>query len=397
MAALDRARSGLTPAQLFTCLVLLWLSGAGLRLTLLAVPPVIPLIHADLALTETEIGALGSLPSLLFALAAVPGALLIARLGARATLIAGLLLTALGSAARGAAPDVVVLYLATGVMGAGIAVMQPALPPLVRAWLPDRIGFATAVYSNGLLVSETLAVALTIPFVLPLVGGSWRWSFVVWSLPVLLTAVLVWALAPREAEPVTAALRRWWPDWRNPLVWRLALMLGGVNTVYFATNTFLPDYLGSLGRGDLINPALTALNLAQLPASFAMLAWTGSLATRHWPYVAAGLTLVASVLGMTLLGGVWIVVFAGVLGCINAAVLVMLLALPALLAAPQEVHRVSAAMFTMSYPCAVMLTIIGGGAWDLTGLPIVAFVPVGLGAAAIAALAPGIEFAHLAR
>jgi CP family cyanate transporter-like MFS transporter len=364
---------------------------------LLAVPPVIPLIHADLALSETEIGALGSLPSLLFALAAVPGSLLIARFGARATLIAGLLLTALGSAARGGASDVAMLYLATIVMGAGVAVMQPAMPPLARAWLPDRIGFATAVYSNGLLVSETLAVALTIPFILPLVGGSWRWSFVVWSLPVLLTAMLVWSLAPREAEPVTATLRRWWPDWRNPLVWRLALMLGGVNTVYFATNTFLPDYLGALGRRDLINPALTALNLAQLPASFAMLAWTGSLATRHWPYVGAGLALVASILGMTLMGGAWIVVFAGALGCINAAVLVMLLALPALLAAPQEVHRVSAAMFTMSYPCAVMLTVIGGAVWDLTGLPVVAFVPVGLSAAAIAALAPGIEFVRLAR
>src|SRR6202030_4342025 len=60
---------------------LLWLAGAALRLTVLAVPPVLPAIHADLNLSETEVGILTGLPSLLFALAAVPGSLLIARLG----------------------------------------------------------------------------------------------------------------------------------------------------------------------------------------------------------------------------------------------------------------------------------------------------------------------------
>ena len=53
----------------------------------------------------------------------------------------------------------------------------PSLPPLVRAWLPHRIGFGTAVFTNGLLVGEILPVALTIPVVLPLLHESWRASF----------------------------------------------------------------------------------------------------------------------------------------------------------------------------------------------------------------------------
>ena len=59
----------------------------------------------------------------------------------------------------------------------GVAVMQPALPPLVRAWVPQRIGFATAVYTNGLIIGEILPAALTIPLVLPVLEQSWRWSF----------------------------------------------------------------------------------------------------------------------------------------------------------------------------------------------------------------------------
>jgi CP family cyanate transporter-like MFS transporter len=158
---------------------LLWLAGVGLRLTILAVPPVISLIQADLHLSGTEIGILSGLPIILFGIAALPGSLLVARFGALATLVAGLLITGVASALRGAVLDVAVLYGATILMSGGIAIMQPALPLLVRQWLPQRVSFGTAVYSNGLLVAETVAVLLTIPIVLPLVDNSWRLSLAV--------------------------------------------------------------------------------------------------------------------------------------------------------------------------------------------------------------------------
>ena len=84
-------------------------------------------------------------------------------------------------------------------MGAGVAIMQVTMPPAVRAWLPDRIGFATAVYTNGLLIGEILPVALMLPLVLPLVHGSWQWGFVVWSVPVAIIALVVLLAAPRAA------------------------------------------------------------------------------------------------------------------------------------------------------------------------------------------------------
>ena len=39
--------------QLWTALALLWLAGVALRMTILAVPPVIPMIHDDLHMSET--------------------------------------------------------------------------------------------------------------------------------------------------------------------------------------------------------------------------------------------------------------------------------------------------------------------------------------------------------
>src|SRR6185369_7030340 len=129
---------------------------------------------------------------LLLGLAAIPGARLIVRFGARRALIAGLLLIAAASALRGLGPSEALLFAMTFLMGAGVSIIQPALPSLVGRWFAAAPGLATAVYANGLIIAEITSASLTIPLVLPVVGGSWPMSFVVWSIPVFLTAALIW-------------------------------------------------------------------------------------------------------------------------------------------------------------------------------------------------------------
>lgn len=382
---------GTSRARMLTALVVLWLAGVALRLTILAVPPVIPLIHTDLSLSATQIGILTGLPSMLFAVAAVPGALLIARLGVGTAMIVGLALNALGGALRGTLPDVAWLYAMTVMMGAGVAIMQVSMPPAVRAWVPHRIGFATAVYTNGLLVGEILPVALMLPLVLPLVG-TWQWGFAFWSAPVAVIALIVLALAPPAAATNgAAARRRWWPDWKSHLIWRLGIMLGTVNAMYFASNAFLPDYLASNGLRDWISPALTGLNIGQLPASFLLLAFAPRLELKAWPFVACGLLCALATAGIVFGSGVVVVAATTFMGFTAAGILVLALALPPLLAAPDDVHRVTAAMFTISYSCAVIVPVISGALWDLSGIPALAFLPIALCGILLAVLAPAIN------
>jgi MFS transporter, CP family, cyanate transporter len=379
--------------QFLLCVFLLWLAGNGLRITILSVPPVIPLIRTDFGMSETQVGILTGLPPVLFACTAVLGSLLIARFGALNTLIAGLLVTAAGSALRGAAPDIWLLYGATIVTGFGVAIMHPSLPPLVRVWLPHRIGFGTALFTNGLLVGEILPVALTIPVVLPLLGNSWRASFVLWAVPVALIALVILLSAPRPpvSEQARKNAQRWWPDWRDPLIWRLGIALGSVNAMYFSANAFLPDYLHHVGRPDLVSAALTALNLGQIPASFLLLAVAGRLERAIWPHIVCGAGSLAAIIGIAVLPGPGIVACAAILGFFAAAILILMLALPPLLAPPDDVHRVSAAMFTISYSCAVITPVFSGLFWDLTGVAWSAFVPLGLCAVLLMALAPTIR------
>src|SRR5262249_57478277 len=107
---------------------------------------------------------------------------------------------------------------------------------------------------------------------------------------VFVTALLVFGCAPRPqgANGNTAAGRRWWPDWRRPLIWRLGAILGSINAMYFVTNAFLPDFLTADGRPDLISSALTAATLSHLPALLLMLAVGGRLGKQPWACCVAG-------------------------------------------------------------------------------------------------------------
>lgn len=380
--------SSRTASQLWMPLLLLWLAGAALRLTILAVPSVLPAIHDELHLSATEVGILTGLPSMLFAFAAVPGSLLIARLGLQTALVSGLALCAIAGALRGAFASIWWLDAMTIAMGAGVAVMQVTMPPAVRAWAPSRIPFATALYTNGLLIGEILPVALTLPLVLPLVV-TWQRGFVAWSVPVAIIAVMVLLLAPR-ANAGSATGRRWWPNWHSPLIWRLGLMLGMVNSMYFGTNAFLPGYLTAHGESQWISAALTALNLGQLPGSFLLLAFADHLQLKAWPYVTSGVLCIAAIAGVVLGSGIWVVASAAMIGFAAAFILILALALPPLLAAPDDVHRVTAAMFTISYSCAVVVPVLSGLCWDLSGAATMAFAPLAACGVVLIALAPAI-------
>ncbi len=370
---------------------LLWLVGNALRLPILAVPPVIPVLRRDFGLSGTEIGILTGLPVILFAAAALAGSRLIARLGAVAAVIAGLLLTAIGSALRGAASDAMTLFAVTALMSVGVAVTQPALPVLVARWLPRHIGLGTGIYTNGLLVGEILPVAL-FPLLLPLFGGSWRATFVLWAVPVIAIALLVAATAPRESAAGAPMAARWWPGWTARDIFRLGIIFASSSALYFGTNAFLPGYLSESGRSDLISPALTALNLGQLPASVLLIAFAHRLERRIWPFVLAGAISLFSVVAIAATAGTVTVAAAAMLGFAGGGAFALGLTLPPLLCEPHEVAPVSAAMFTISYTAAVAVSLVSGAAWDLTGTARSAFLPIALAALPLILLVPTVRF-----
>lgn len=380
MLPAGNSAAGQPLGRLLRLLFLLFLAGVALRMTILAMPPVIPLVHDELHMSETQVGLLVGLPLALFAVAAIPGSLLIARIGTNPALIIGMTIAGLASGARGAAIDVRTLYAATVATGFGVALMQPGMPTLVREWLPGRVGLGTIAYTAGMLIGSTVSSSLTIPVVLPLLGGSWRRDLVFWAVPAILIVPIFYLFAPKRSDSgqgESAIGGRWWPDWSNPLTWLLGFTLGCNNSAFFSTNAFLGDYLTSLGRRDLLASAFAWLNGLQMVAPFILLLMANRFERRAWPFLTCGPILLASFLTLMLAPSrLAIIISAALVGLTTAMTFAPLLALPAIFSAPGDVARTSAGMFTVSYSCAIIIPTVSGALWDLTGRPWTTFLPL---------------------
>lgn len=363
-------------------LVLLWLVGINLRTVILGVPPTLPALHQTLKLSYSAAGLLTSVPVLLMAAGAIPGAYLVSRVGARRAVAVGLALVALGATLRGALPSVALLFTFTAVLALGIAVAQPAMPSLAQAWFPTRIGRAIAVYSNGLLVGEVIAASITLPWLLTPFG--WQVALAAWALPAAIVLALWLIVTPASEGAVATAGAAWLPDWRSGRMLRVGLLMGGASLVYFGMNSWIPDTLDARHAHNLIPLTLGALNAMQLPVSLWLTLRGDAMLGRRWPYVVAGVGSVVGVAGYALAPVGTAPLWAGLAGATSSLAFILNLGLPALFA-PSEVARTSGFMFTVGYGAAFFGPALGGIAWDWSGHFRFALLPMLVGALAMLA------------
>ena len=375
------------PWQLVLPLGLIVLVGINLRTALLGVPPIVPLLSHDLHLSYTEIGLLTSLPTLVMGISSLPIGFLIGRWGGRTMVAFGLLLVALGACLRALWPAILPLYIFTALLSLGSACSQTAIPSLIRQWFSTRIGLATALYTDGLVIGETLGATLTILMMLSWLGrDAWTGSFVFWSIPVVITLVLWLWLAPantvkqkggtfksvESASPMSS--QKFIPV--NP--WTLGLLVGGAQLIYFGTNAWIASYNQAIHAPAFTLPALSVLNAAQIPASLLATFFAHKLVGRQLPFIAcATLCLIA------LAGWVWTPVFlepvwAALIGGTSIIIYTLAIALPALLAKQEEVAPWTGTMLTTGYLFSFLGPFIGGWLWDMIHVPAIAFLPLAL-------------------
>jgi CP family cyanate transporter-like MFS transporter len=354
------------PASLLPVAVLLWLAGLYLRVPILVAPPLAPFISNDMGLNQTLTGALTTLPILLLAIGAMPGSLAISRLGPRNTLVLAMVIMAMGSAARGLAPEILTLLAGSAVMGLGIAMMQPALPALLPRWLqPHHVAMGTAIYMNGMLMGEFVGAGVTLPLLVPLLNDSWRLTLLAWSLPAFLVAAALFLPTRDLARPTQRAA--WLPDWSNPLTLKLGLLLGLSASMFFGLNAYMGNLLAQSGHFDKLSPALFCYNIAQVFASLVMLKTARQWVGRRYMITVTAVISVVGTTGAIALDGWWAIASATLMSFVAGILLILLVALPPLLARPGETGRLSAGMFLVGYTLAFTIPMLGGVVSDITG------------------------------
>ena len=361
-------------------LVVLWLVGWTLRIHILAAPPLATRISESFGLGEAAEGALTMLPILAVAFGAIPAAWFIARFGLRASIVVGLVVMTLASIARGQVPSVALLFIASAIMGLGVAVFQTALPAATRVWTPTHVALGSAVYLNGMMFGELSGAGLTLPIVMPLAGGEWQTALILWGIPTLLVAFLVGLMRipknPSEEGDDIPGLSQSGslPRWDDLRMWQYGMLLASSAVAFFVVNAYSGSILEARGEYDIAELFHFGYNATPLLASFVILMaprWVG----QRNPIAISAIITILGLAGFYLFEG-WISWTSAMIAGFAATIeLILIVSLPPAISKGIAVTRLSAGMTLTGFTVAFLLTLLGGWAADTIGRVEIALVP----------------------
>lgn len=344
----------------------LFLAALALRPQLVGIGPLIPDIQADLGVSHTVAGLLGTIPVLCMGLFAPPGAFLSDRVGPRAAMAICLAGIAVFGLARAGAPGAAGVLALTFGMSMGLGAAQSVVPVAVKEDFPDRPAFATGIYASGINVGSAISAALAVP--IAVATGSWRWSFVVFSLAVLALGGS-WLVLTRHAPPhVRSAAGPPRLPWRSGLAWRLGGIFGLMAVTYYGLNAWLPDAYVERGWSEgRAGALLAALNVASLVTTLLVPFFADRFGSRRAYLVTLAACMVASLVGLVLVpDAAWVLVV--VIGMAFGGLFPLVMTLPLDVAhRPSEVGAVAGMMLLVGYTIGAASPLGLGAARDLTG------------------------------
>jgi MFS transporter, CP family, cyanate transporter len=220
-----------------------WLLGFAMYAPMLCIPPIAHIIKEELRVSHAAVGLLFSIPVTVLIVLAIPSGFLADRLGTQRAVGIGAIVMAAGSLLRGTSESFGSLLAYTALFGVGFSIIYPNLPKLVGLWFPrERVGLATGVYSTGITTAGALALAITLPVVFPMTNTV-QGTFVIWSAPAVVAAILWWLVAKDPPLPTHSSIRTATPSranlpsyslWKDKNMWFIALLLF-FNDIHFYT------------------------------------------------------------------------------------------------------------------------------------------------------------------
>lgn len=244
------------------------LVAATMRTAVGAVSPLLDHIAVDVPLDAVVLSILGAAPPLAFGLAGLLAPALSRGLGLEGAILAATVVGGAGHLVRATAqePGLLVAGSVLALLGAGSA--NVLMPPLVKRYFPDRIGFVTAAYVTVMSLGATVPPAIGVPVA---DAAGWRVALGSWALLAAVAAApWLWQLLRRgrhvekldtEARGIEAAQaglgRRLWG---SALGWAMALLFGYSALVTYVVFAWLPVMLGDIsGVGPVEGGVLLAV------------------------------------------------------------------------------------------------------------------------------------------
>ena len=233
-----------------------WSCYAAFGLTATSLAPLVSLIEADLSISHTAMGSIMGAWQLTYIGFAIPGGILLDKIGSRFALTTGVLIIACSALLRGLSDDYVSMLLAVMLFGVGGPIVSAGAPKIITRWFegPSR-GLAMGIYMTGPAIGGVISLTLTHSVLLPLLG-SWQNLMFLNAGLALLIALLWFVIASRSSMRAAEAVSRSTQDQqplligtllKQPAVRLVLIMSVGVFMVNHGLNNWLPSILQTSG------------------------------------------------------------------------------------------------------------------------------------------------------
>lgn len=183
-------------------LALAFFAAFTLHVMVFSYSPVIAWVMPEMGVTYAQAGFVFSTLVLTLSVSRVGWGLLFDHFQLKRVMGFAMVLIGFSSLLRSFVANYVMLVLLQMILGVALGSILPCLPKLVAAWFPrEEEGFATGLYLTGTAIGDITGLALT-PWLMAWTG-SWRATFIIYSVWALFLAA-VWWIAAREpsGEPL---------------------------------------------------------------------------------------------------------------------------------------------------------------------------------------------------
>jgi MFS transporter, CP family, cyanate transporter len=244
--------------------LLIVLGGVAAALHVGKLPTAIPVLRAALGVTLLQAGFLLALVQLAGMLFGLFVGLAADALGLRRTMIAGLAILSLASAAGAAARSAELLMWLRAAEGMGFLLVAMPAPSLIRRLVDsNRVSAALGLWGAYMPFGTALALLCGVP-VMSWVGWQGWWLLIAAISAVM--ALWIWAVVPRDL-PAAAARERTSADWirrlsrtlKSPGPWLVALCFAVYSGQWLSVIGFLPTIYAQSGLSATLVGAATAL------------------------------------------------------------------------------------------------------------------------------------------
>ena len=297
------------------------LLASNMRAPIVALGSIAPVVQGALDISETQIGWLGAVPMLTFALGAFISPTIGKRFGLENTLITMIALLTAGMVIRSVIPTWIGFLSGTLLLTLAIGFANTLAAPVIKQRTPNHIPLITGFFSLTMTVSAGIVAGVVLPLSEQF---GWQWALGGWSI-LGLFALIIWVvlrlrlgssnhqpikpLAAGEKAPSHISM------WRTPFAWQIAVFMGLQSLLFYTVASFLPSIWLSKGLSAVSAGQMASVFQFMAPVAILSLTW---LVNRGRPIQALAIFAaslnVLGVLGLTYLSADYAWLWSGLMG-----------------------------------------------------------------------------------